>query len=621
MNTSPSPLICTPAPQPHESLHGYVLRVCEANGYISPKWLMQHANLTAKQCRLVRPPLSSLAKIMACSEEKLAKISYGKHSSGELRSNIFTVNGHDLLKLDLDIKKCRICPECIIETGAISLAWSLRISIACPTHGRLAIYTCPSCKADLSFNRRGVLKCNCNYSFDQSPTETVSSHAALALLKAIHNKLYNLPISDDQVALHGFPIEFFETISLRNLLSIVEKVRLRVPSTENRARNSRSISIQSLHEVATAFADWPNGFYQFIENTGDPKDIKKHTGLSTQFFGFYQSFVKDPNLPDEVSSFFKETFFAFGDTYWKKGVIGRYDGLSPRERTIVGINGLAEHMNVQKDTAIKLVEMGIITPVASAGGHTKKQLFDLSEDLPQRISKGRSLGEREAAFRLGIPVSVLKILRDQRIIELRHIGATLASFHEFDIKEFNDRFISYANPKIPTSKTEQHFTIENAMRINTGSAQHKADLITAILDGKIRSKGRTGKNVGSVILCEPEVRSFFRQLKIEKSNTLLASEVAKLLHCDSESVLSLVSQGILMGQQQGQGIRVYEDSVKEFNENYVSNAEVALRLKTSAKSTLQICKAYNIDILYADRGKGKPKQPFIPRDALSIFGL
>lgn len=621
MSKNTTSLVCTPAPLPQESLHGYLLRVSEANGYPDPRWIMQHANLSEKQIRLVRPPLAPLAKALACSKSDLIDMSFGAHTDQVQRNSGFTINGHDVVKLDLAIKQTRICPDCILETGKIDLSWSLRTSIACPTHRRLALQKCPSCNKHLSVMRKGLLICSCGYDLTQATREETASEVALALLKAINNKLYGLPVSDNQVDAFGFPIDLFESLSLRSFLSLIERIRLRVPSTTNRNRRSSTISIQSLHEVGDALSNWPTGFYQFIESTGKTKDIQANSSLTRQFYTFYQCFVKDPNLPQDVSSFFKETLVSFGEDYWKKGMMGRYNGLSSNDRKIVGINGLAEHLNVQKDTAIKLVELGIIEPVASADDHAKRPLFDISQEMPRRISEGKSLGEREAAFTLGIPVSVLKMLRQMNVIKFKHIGATLASFHEFDINEFNERMTSKIKLLKSEHSSKKHFTLEKAMRTKTGNIEHKGDLIAAIIEGGVQTYGRLGGNAGSVILCESEITDYFRHKMMLDSNAVLVSEAAKLLHCDPEAIRSLADQGILLGRQDEQCFRIYEDSLHEFNESYISTAELASTLKTSSKAILEICKAYNTDILYAERLRKKPRQPFISKQKLSIFGL
>jgi hypothetical protein len=612
------PLIATPRPKTGESLLGYLLRVSESNGYPDPTWIMSHAGMTQNEIRSVRPPLSGLSQILQCSEKDLLKISYGKSDDRKKRSAQFYVNKHALHKVDLDIKRVRICPECVLEHGYIDAFWSLRLAIACPKHGRGAIQTCPSCNKPLSCYRKGILTCKCGYDFSKERSEESAPQGVKALLRILYNKLHHKPLLDDLTESQKFPLKEFEEISLRSLLCIIEKVRLRSSPENGRKKQSSSITLENLQKVAHYFSDWPNHFFDFIENTASKEELQNHIGLTRQFSAFTSTFLKDSHIPKSDIRFIQRTFIDFGETHWKKATIGSYKSRASIRQNIVGITGLAKHLNVEKNTAIRLIEMGLIRPIPQVKYATKKPLFDLSQEMPIKPKQGKSLGEREAALTLGIPVSVTKRMREIGEIKFRFIGSTLASFHQFDIEEYNGRLTS---PVIKVKIKEGCISISDAMKMKVGNVDYKAKLLVAVANGEITPKGRINRFIGSIILNRVAVQDFYRNLKTKDSNTLLAKETARILGCDKEVPKSLVESGFLLGEFQPQGLRIYEDSVRVFAEKYIPCSKVAERLKTSSTSIINICKAYNCDLLQIGRGGKKSLQSFMPRSFLPTIGL
>lgn len=212
-------LVRTPAPKSTESFLGYLLRVSEANGYDTPKYVLEHAGLTDNERRNVRFPLGKFTQILGCDMADLESISYtGADADGQRAQLLGHSLGRSLRSGPLRLKSPAFCPHCVCDNGYIDAFWDLNQVVACPIHSCKVIELCPDCGQSLHWLRPGLLTCKCGA--DLAKAETSAADPEVCKLMAMFkSKLHGLPILED-ASNHGWPIKILNSLSLYALLGI-----------------------------------------------------------------------------------------------------------------------------------------------------------------------------------------------------------------------------------------------------------------------------------------------------------------------------------------------------------------------------------------------------------------
>ena len=104
-------LVRHPAPYPTESLLGYVLRLSEKNGYLSPWSVCQLAGMRQKEMKTTGIRVEKLAQIAACPVSELTQIAFTSAGNRRLPQLL----GHRLTPTDLNIALPKLCPQCVAE--------------------------------------------------------------------------------------------------------------------------------------------------------------------------------------------------------------------------------------------------------------------------------------------------------------------------------------------------------------------------------------------------------------------------------------------------------------------------------------------------------------------------
>ncbi len=613
------PLVITPELIMGESFHGFVLRTSEMNGYSSPGDMLRYAGLSENEIRSVRLATDKLACLFGRSQDCFEEHAYVKKE--EFTSlNTFHVFGHELPASHLSIKEQKVCPQCIQEQGYIDAFWDLKISTVCPLHGLPAITHCPSCKKRLSWFRPGLLECSCGAKITPEECSPIVNEAVLPLLEIVWRKLHTRPLRSENTEIAGLPLEQLERMSLRTLLGVVERF-------EHLGRKSKSDDpvFENLPFASQALGNWPHGFFDFLETIGATwTPGQGSAGLAKQFLGFQTAFLK-AELPTEEISFIWNAFGEFGTKRWKKGLIDRkLKGVEgSASSTVGGITEVARRIGVQPETVRRLVETGVLEAITVERGGKPRLLFDMNQSMPRRTKKGKSLGPREAARRLEIPISVLQALRSNRVYKVRWLGKRLGSFHESDVEQFRNKLLQLAACRKPTQlvQSRNHLaTISEIMRMKAGDPAAKAQVIKQMLTGSLTVLGRDTDGPGGLLVNRDDAVAVATETAIKRSRSLYTYQVAKKLGCDPLVVPWLVENLLLEGRYSARGLKVTTESVSAFDAEYISCAGIAKEMGTTTRRIAEQCRIHKLHILNAERGYGKAAQPFVRRADVKCIG-
>lgn len=601
-----APLVRTPNPIKYESLKGYILRLSEANGYTTPTIMLSTAGMNQGEMHAAIPPLEKLALICNRSVTELEKLGYNKPNGSKSAKQI-RIYHHQLPTYYLSIKSPKICTECIVESGYIHSFWDLKDAIACPKHAKFLLKVCPECSKPLTWFRPGLLTCTCGCDLSQHSGNNLRNSAVLGLLSFIQNQLKKQP--HDYALLKtklGFPVEHLKTLTLFELLSIIRRFENRLLSTNVTPIISEEEYV--LSKASLALENWPEGLYQYLDSFSSERTSIEGFGLRKQFESFCGSLFKT-GIPNSKVSFIKKAFLNYGNERWKQGYVPSHEGVDEK---IVGIYGLSKALGIMPSTTRKLVSQGLIKGKTSKlHGHTR-HFFDVRQKMPFITAKGKSYSLRNAAKWLGLPVSVLKILRERKHFEALHLANPIAAYHEQDLIAFREKLLKLCPPKKGRPNAD-HIKLTQVMRMKVGSANVKADFIFAMLNHELKVVGRTGLTLSDVFFGRAEVKTFMERQSMQHSGLCTIVIAAKHIHCDPLVIKSLFQDGLLSWILKPNGVYIKEESLMEFGHKYISCAELALKHHTTSVKIVSDCEDVGINIKWFPRfGRASP-QPFIER--------
>ncbi len=601
-----APLIRTPSPRRFESLKGYILRVAEANGYTTPTIMLGAAGMTQGEMQSAVPPLEKLAPICNRSVAELEMLGYRKPRGSKSAKHIRFFK-HQFPTYYLSIKSPKICTECIQETGFIHAFWDLTDAVACPKHEKLLIKKCPECDKPLSWFRPGVLTCSCGCDLSQYTGNQLNNAGVLGLLSFIQNQLLGQPHNYDLLKKRlGFPVQHLKTLTLQELLSIIRRFENRLLSTNVTPINTQEEYV--LSKAVLALRDWPEGLYQYLDSFSDERVSTEGFGLRKQFESFCGSLFKS-ELPQTKIAFIKEAFLNYGKERWKQGYVPRKNG---EQEKIVGIYGLSKALGVMPVTAKKLVSEGFIKGKISELHGVKRHFFDLSQQLPFSIILGKSYSVRQAAKQLGLPVSVLTILREKQHFEVHHLAKPQTAYHEQDVMAFQEKLLQVCTSQQDNFNNDV-ISLQEVMRMKLGSAQRKADLIIAVLEKEIPAYIGETRRIQDIIFDSISVKTFIDHNRREINGLNTVVSTAQRLHCDPKVIKSLQANNLLSGEVRRNGLFIHEASVRTFGYQFVSCAELASIHYVSSATIVKNCQRKKITITWFPRYGSTSMQPFIKR--------
>ena len=175
-------LLFSAIPQHDESLIGYLLRLTERNHYDNLSWILQLAKISNKH------PLSTncsldLSRLKLLTGVSIARLEELLYPSVKKRSTLYgyVVFGTPLPYFMIRLRYPKLCPSCLRKSPYARKIWELSAVTACPIHKILLLDECPQCKKRISWNRRSVSKCKCNFDWrDYKPPLIEDSEFAVA---------------------------------------------------------------------------------------------------------------------------------------------------------------------------------------------------------------------------------------------------------------------------------------------------------------------------------------------------------------------------------------------------------------------------------------------------------
>lgn len=486
MNDCDGLLMRTPAYYPLESPLHYILRLSEANGYITPRVVMQLATRNEDWRVLARWDYTRLNTLLPPSRHIPPIFGYRWSASTHICD--LSLLGKHVLSRHLSAPSAGVCPECIRESGYASAWWDLKYAIACPIHSRMLVHSCPGCGQRLSHLRRGLLSCSCGASLEaesgQEPT------ADLSWLMALLKRKVEAPASEaPKPSAHERPLTPAD-LNLSTLCRIIEAIgrveqEMLAPGKPSRSFEAR---VNCLPGVASFLNAWPKGVEAFCSRWRD--HAASHVGAQHSFridFAWaFQGLLKDPRLPRHQALFIADAIL---HSEMKRREGSPLDVRSDDLKQFVHANSsycslreAAKLSGVPQYTLARLARKKHL-PCRMGDRGAGRSRYEINVDVARelKLNYHDTLTCRQASRLLGITHNLYFDLRHCGAIKKEHRTMMPAGIAICDLQAFKQRVLSKA------SKTPRYRHLQSLDELRRNRCPRKAmvEIVKSILNGSM----------------------------------------------------------------------------------------------------------------------------------------
>ncbi len=616
------PLAVTPSPAKGEALSGFILRTSAQNGYANPAKLFSYADMTDNEARSVRPPLEKLAPLYGKTENEL--ISAGlDHINDATPARHLPVMGQCIPFMFTRSKNAGLCLQCVQEHGFISAFHELKYALACPQHHCKTILACPSCHSPLNWQRRNLTTCSCGADLSVLLPQKVENATILILLGILHAKLMREPLQHDEMKASGFPIDAIEQLSIQTLLSMIYRFGL-FNQKQQLIENEIEADWLALKTTAEVLSDWPNKFHDYLETVHAPTANLKVSGLRGQFNSFYESFFKNIEQDQELQ-FMRDAFVKFGQERWRQAgihskLLSEQTSANPLSYGL-GMQAFSEKIGVRPATAKKLIARGLVQVTMSELNQTRK-LIELSPQQQFAFAAGKNLSIKKAAEILDLPVAILRVYRARGYYQARYLAIPIELFHERDVESLHQDLMHGCEPcKVFIS--DRHITMAQVMRMKT-NADVKATFIADVKNRRITPLGTVSNKPSGLVFDLYTTKKHLTDIKQRLCGGVSFETAKEILQVDQKTLLSLVKNDVLQYQYQYSDLTlsVVEQSVVDFDAEYVTCAQIAQIKSLSIKAVIELCHDLKIKLIQVSQtDMFKPTIIWIEKTQLPLLGI
>lgn len=399
-------------PQPDESFTGFFIRLTELNDYDTPSWIFEAAGLNHRLIHMgcsfafdKSVDLSLLAQLTGVEAHELMAMTYPSKNKSD---SVFMCSmfGMAVPKYVIRLRRCRICPLCLVESLYCRRIWDLAAATVCPLHKCQLVDECPKCKQRITWVRNKVAVCNCKYDWRSCVPEQVEN-SELEVTKQIY-KLCGLPIdgSTADKELNGNPLL---SLSLEHFLSALFFVASQYAGiTDTKGKFlAPSRSNSEIHSLITrafkVFENWPDNYYSFLDWRRLNRNETRHVGGLRKDFGEYKSALYK-QLSSVSLDFLRDSFEEYLRTRWDGGYVTNIKRLGklPYPKKYLSRDEARIKLQADFKDIDAFIEKGKLKGVVRQQGKSRLILIDAAsvEELKRKFED--RIGLNETAQLLGI---------------------------------------------------------------------------------------------------------------------------------------------------------------------------------------------------------------------------
>jgi hypothetical protein len=157
--------------------------------------------------------------------------------------------------------------------------------------------------------------------------------------------------------------------------------------------------------------------------------------------------------------------------------------------------------------------------------------------------------------------------------------------------------------------------LETLLGLKFRNQAAKADLVEAVLWGKLPVVGLDGDKPSDLLLNRVEADRWIREIRVrEGGGTYSFPQAARQIGLDSAVIPAALKAGLLEGTKVGELIRIPVASVARFQELYVAVVHISVQLKRSVRRLTRFIERNGLNVIYLARTGSGITQPVILRE-------
>jgi predicted DNA-binding transcriptional regulator AlpA len=551
-------LLISGPPISGESFFGYILRLTQWNSYNRMSWILNRAGigLGGETGWGVKQPsdLMSLARLIGTDLTELVSLMNWGPDTYLKKTELFF--GNCVSQYRIRETHPKLCATCLVEKNYHRRIWDLAYVTCCPTHQCLLIDHCPNCSKRISWARRHVSICGCDYDWRKAiPIPTTRER--LKLTRMVFT-LCGIPIPTDDGDLEADENNPLLSLGLEDLLSAVtfmsaQSVMLSDASGKHSlvSRNTEQLNEFFSRGVAV-FEEWPGRYYEFLTQR---RAIREKASVPSRVNSVFSSFVRMLNrsFSSEELKFMYIAFEHYLKEHWDSGILNRealrFTGADPHSKRYLAKNEVIKYLGTTEDWVDKFVEEGRLKIIPIVGSGNKATLFRRSEVDELKEYLTQLLTIPDVVKHLGIcSDKVMDLTRQGCLAPVYQPGVNgwRWLFSRTDIAELFSRIESKIIP--PFHKTERLLTLKDAIprlncQIDIGA------MVRAVLEDKLAPSGKVpGVGLHQFLFSERVLRAFMSTVQQPAEDQFTPHQVAKRFRVRAGNIYLCINEGLLAAE-------------------------------------------------------------------------
>lgn len=607
-------------PEPQESIFSFLLRLTRINNYPSTYWIYDNIGLIKKEAKIIFPKHEALQKLhilTGISIKELNKLTYFSDLNiKEDKKMEFSLVYH----YAIDGKNSKICPLCFKENPYQRKVWDFKTVIACPIHNCVLIDECNHCHKKISHFRREIGKCNCGNSLTNLPIIKAENHELMyssfiyQILGCNNTLEYNLenvkfPIGN----LKLYQILFLSISLLNRLYYAKEKKFLRLAgiSYDNCLREI----LKYIHGI---FINWPNGFYEYLEEYKNhvPK-TKNKGGISNNFNQLYL-YLYNVVIVDEYN-FLRNEFENYLKDYWEDGSLnGGNKHLKLISSKYMSSKSVYKKYGVTKKFLNMLITNKKVRGKTVDKGDYRLSISVIEEDLKNYLSyMEKFITKNQTVQLLGVNMKNINLLISEGILleDAFLFRLKKGCISKSSINTFLKNICCHCKEITSTSEVNLIDTDNTLMFLNPKSL-NIVDLYKMIIGGLLTPYIGEGKRSGFrdyYYNCQQLEESIDKYL--EHYCGLWSPKMIKNYHNISESEVTFyIKEGFLKSENRGRNFFIKNEDLILFKSTYLTMSEILKIINISNKKIHRYLKENGVYPVTNRDSDGKGAYLYLKKD-------
>jgi hypothetical protein len=593
----------TAEPRTDESCIGYLLRLKDLNDYDTLSWIIQLAQIREfarggfSFCFNPTLDLARLSQLTGVTESKLAALLYQPAGPINRGMGNYLIFGQVVPRYVIRTERPKICPTCLNESEYARKVWELAPVTVCPFHGSLLLDECPKCARRVSWVRLGVNLCKCGFDWRKLTLPRLAD-SELRVTQHIY-RLCNLakpaktarPDSENGCPLYRLNLQHF-----LSTLFLIGSQHEEITDTKgkNIGPSKRNAEVHALLcKAVTAFDDWPESFFSFLDSLRSRRKNEASGGVSIDFRrSFYNQLYNHSN--SQHFDFMRSAFEEYLLTRWDGGhttIVGRIKKAARLKAKYVSRQDARRMLGVNERAIDLQLAHGRLKGVMRVRGTKKRYLIERDSVVELKRELEQALYLKQVSSLLGI--------QHERVLELIEAGF----FNPISgprLDGYGDWLVSATEVRGLLEKFRGKITKPRRARKVDMVGYAKAvkriahvgikllHFLNAILDGQIHPCGEDVKGVGlrRLMFSEQEISDYvWARVRESAKGAFHVGELCDILDLNPNAVASLIKKGLLISRQKTDGPYpkqlVAREDLDFFLTNYVLLSKVTPELKTS----------------------------------------